>query len=65
MNTGMLLWSFFIGTIGLGYVMYGKKSPNMIALFSGMAMMIYPYFVENIFISIIVGVILFVLPFVL
>lgn len=63
MNAGMLLWSFLIGTIGLGYVIYGKKVSNIIALLSGMAMMIYPYFVNNIFVSIIVGIILFFLPF--
>lgn len=65
MNTGMLLWSFLIGTIGLGFVMYGKKAPNFVALISGMIMMVYPYFVDNIFVSIIVGVLLFIVPFVI
>ena len=64
MNTGMLLWSFLIGTIGLGYFIYGKKGSNMVALIAGIGMMAYPYFIDNIIVSIIVGIILMVIPFV-
>ncbi len=64
MNIGSLYLSFLIGTIGLGYVMYGKKISNIIMILSGMGMMIYPYFVKELWLSIIVGFLLFFLPFI-
>ena len=65
MDIGSLYWSFLIGTIGLGYVLYGKKIYNIIMIVSGIGMMVYPYFVSNIWISIIVGVLFVILPFIL
>lgn len=65
MNTGMLFWSFIIGTIGLGYFIFGKKGSNIVALISGIIMMGYPYFVTNIWISILIGLLLIVAPFII
>ena len=63
MNTAMILWGFIIGMIGIVYFIYGKKVSNFYVLISGIAMMIYPYFISNIFISIAVGIALIILPF--
>jgi len=63
MNTAMILWGFIIGVIGMGYFIYGKKVSNFYILISGIVMMIYPYFVGNIFVSIAVGIALIILPF--
>ena len=63
MNTAMMLWGFIIGMIGMGYFIYGKKVSNFYVLISGIVMMIYPYFVSNIFVSIAVGITLIILPF--
>lgn len=63
MNTAMILWGFIIGMIGMGYFIYGKKVSNFYVLISGIVMMIYPYFVSNIFVSIAVGIDLIILPF--
>lgn len=63
MNTAMILWGFIIGMIGTGYFIYGKKISNFYILISGIAMMIYPYFVSNIFVSIAVGIALIIVPF--
>ena len=63
MNTAMILWGFIIGMIGMGYFIYGKKVSNFYVLISGIAMMIYPYVISNIFISIAVGIALIILPF--
>jgi len=65
MDIGGLYWSFLIGTIGIGYAWYGKKVANILMLISGIGMMFYPYFVSNIWISIIVGILFVILPFVL
>ena len=63
MNTAMILWGFIIEMIGMGYFIYGKKVSNFYVLISGIVMMIYPYFVSNIFVSIAVGIDLIILPF--
>ncbi len=65
MNTTNLLWSFLIGTIGFGYFIYGKNTTRFIFLLSGIAMCAYPYFVQNILFSIIIGIILLIIPFVI
>ncbi len=65
MSTSYLLWSLLVSSIGLGYFLYGKKFENLIALISGLLLMIYPYFIQNILISIIIGIILLVVPFVI
>ena len=65
MNTAMILWGFIIGMIGMGYFIYGKEVSNFYVLISGIVMMIYPYFVSNIFVSIAVGIALIILLFIL
>ena len=63
MNTAMILWGFIIGMIGIVYFICRKKVSNFYVLISGIVMMIYPYFVSNIFVSIAVGIALIILPF--
>jgi len=43
---GNLLGSLVFGVIGFGAFMYGRKSNGVRAMGLGVAMMIYPYFVE-------------------
>ncbi len=59
----------FVGIImsafGLGYFVYGKKSDDLLFLFTGIALMIYPYFFQNVMAIVIIGVILLIAPFAL
>lgn len=64
METAPLLLSFLFGTFGLGYFVYGKKQVNWIAMAAGAGLMIFPYFVSNIWMMIATGLILMALPFV-
>jgi hypothetical protein len=48
----------------MGYFVYGKKQQSPVPLFTGLALCIYPYFVEGLVLSILVGVVLIILPFV-
>jgi uncharacterized membrane protein YjjP (DUF1212 family) len=43
---------------------YGKKQSKMIFMFTGIALMVYPYLFTNNTLLIIIGVILLLLPFV-
>lgn len=43
--------------------MYGKKQQAAIPLISGIVLMIFPYFVSNVALLVIIGVIFTALPF--
>ena len=58
-----LWWGLLFGTLGLGYFVYGKKQRIVMPLVSGIALMVFPYFVSNVFLLVIVGAALLALPF--
>ena len=46
-NPSVLFSGLFIGLIGLGLLMYGKKSMEPKCIGFGLAMCIYPYFITS------------------
>jgi len=62
MDTATILWSLLFGSIGFGYFIYGKKQSHTVARYTGIALMIYPYFIPNNTALIIVGFMLLLLP---
>jgi len=46
-NTAILLCGILFSAIGLGFFIYGKRQTLVVPLTCGMALMVYPYFVEN------------------
>jgi predicted membrane protein len=63
MNTPLLLWSLLFSSVGLGFFLYGKKQQALVPLFSGLALMIYPYFVSNSILLVAIGVVLVAVPY--
>ncbi len=63
MNTITIFGAVIFGSIGLGFFVYGKRQKAVIPLFSGLGLMIFPYFISNIYIFVITGFILVALPF--
>lgn len=63
MNTSLLLWSLLFSSVGLGFFLYGKKQQAVVPLFSGLALMIYPYFVSNSILLVAIGVALIAVPY--
>jgi len=57
------MWSLLFSSIGLGFFMYGKKQKAVVPLFSGLGLMIYPYFVSNTILLVSIGAALIVLPY--
>ena len=51
--------------IGLGYLSYGKKSNRLWMVICGVALMAYPYFLNDTAYVILIGMILSLLPFIL
>jgi len=63
MNEASLIWSVVFGGIGLGFFTYGRKQKAVVPLLTGLALFAFPYFVPNVTVLVIVGVILVVLPY--
>ena len=52
------------GAIGTGYFMYGKRQTKVAPLLAGMALCVYPYFVDSTLWLIVIGAALMAAPFV-
>ena len=62
-STSQLVWGILFGAVGLGFFMYGKKQKAVVPLFTGIALFVFPYFIPNVFILVIVGAFLVALPY--
>jgi len=51
------------GSIGLGFLIYGRRQRAVVPLVCGLALMIFPYFVSNTILLITIGVVLIALPY--
>jgi hypothetical protein len=58
-----LMWGIIFGSIGLGFFVYGKKQKAIIPMLSGLGLMVFPYFISNIYIMILTGIVLAALPY--
>ena len=55
--TGLML-SFLFGGIGMVVFVYGKRQARFLLMLDGLALMIYPYFVSNWILSLVIGTLL-------
>ena len=62
-NEALLLWGFVFGSIGLGFFVYGKKQRRLIPFVCGLALMIFPYFVNAVSLLVGIGIVLIALPY--
>jgi len=63
MNASTLMWGMIFGSVGLGFFVYGKKQKTIIPFLSGIGLLVFPYFISNVFILVITGIVLVALPF--
>jgi hypothetical protein len=52
------------GVFGVAYFVYGKKQAKLAPLIAGVALCVYPYFIEDVLWLIVIGVVLLAAPFV-
>jgi hypothetical protein len=64
MTTAQLFLGIIFGSVGLGYAVYGRKQRAVVALLSGIVLMVLPYFIANVIALVLVGAGLCVLPFI-
>lgn len=62
MDTAYLVWCLLFSSVGLGYFMYGRRQSNIVARYAGIALMVYPYFVDNLYGLVGIGAGLMLLP---
>lgn len=62
-STTVLIWSMIFGSIGVGFFIYGKKQKVIAPLCVGVALCVFPYFIENVYLLVFVGVMLMTIPY--
>jgi hypothetical protein len=58
-----LFIGMIISTVGVGYMMYGKRQTKFVPVIAGVVLCIYPYFVDEWVWLVVIGVPLLVAPF--
>jgi hypothetical protein len=56
LDPGALFLSLIVGGIGFVLFVYGRKQERWPQMAAGVALMVYPYFVENVLLLIAIGV---------
>ncbi|WP_038247982.1 hypothetical protein [Ghiorsea bivora] len=62
-DTTTLFLGLFFGSIGFGFSLYGKKQHKIIPLLTGLTLMVFPYFVPNLYLLAGIGITLMALPY--
>ena len=62
-DTGSLLWGLLFGSIGIGYLVYGRRQRRAMVLVAGVLLCVFPYFVSNAVLTVFVGALLMALPY--
>ncbi|MFM2344797.1 MAG: hypothetical protein RLZZ210_1409 [Pseudomonadota bacterium] len=63
MNVNSLILSCIFSCIGLGFFTYGKKQRAIVPLGCGIGLVVFPYFVSDVLVMILIGVALIAIPY--
>ena len=63
-STTLIVLGLIFGSIGMGYIVYGRKQHRAVALWAGVGLCAYPYFISNIIAFVGIGAVLIAAPFV-
>ena len=59
----MLFWGLLFGSVGFGFLIYGKKQKALVPLVCGLVLMVFPYFISNTILLVAIGVALIAIPY--
>ena len=62
-STAYLLWGVLFSSIGLGMFIYGKKQAYHSACICGLVLMVYPYFISNTYLLVLLGIVITAAPY--
>ena len=51
------------GAFGLGFLVYARKQRAVVPLIVGIALLVFPYFIPNVYMLVVVGSVLVALPY--
>ena len=63
MTPATLAIGMLTGAVGVGYFIYGKRQTKFAPLLAGMALCVYPYFVDSVLWLVVIGALLMAAPF--
>lgn len=63
MGTANLLWGLLFGSIGVGFLIYARRERAPVPLVVGLALSIYPFFVTNTYLLVLIGSALTAVPY--
>jgi len=52
------------GTLGVAYIVYGRRQTKFVPLIAGLSLCMYSYFIDNVVWLCVIGVLLLAAPFV-
>jgi hypothetical protein len=58
-----LFWGMLFGAIGSGFFIYGKKQNAFVPLATGLLLCVFPYFITNVYLMLLVGCLLMAVPY--
>jgi hypothetical protein len=64
MSVSTMIFGVIFGSLGMGYIVYGRKQKKGLPLLAGFILCVLPFFISNIFFLLIAGIGAAVLPFV-
>ncbi len=64
MDGNALLWGLLFGSIGLGYLIYGRRQRRAVAFLAGIGLIGFTYFVDSTVAIVLIGAALIAAPFV-
>ncbi|PKH03136.1 hypothetical protein CXF72_08095 [Psychromonas sp. MB-3u-54] len=62
-SSSIIIWSILFSSIGMGFLMYGKKQRAIVPLCAGLALIVFPYFMTSVLMLLVVGIILVAIPY--
>lgn len=62
-SSATIIWGMLFGAIGLGFFVYGKKQKRVAPLITGIVLLVFPYFISNVYLVVIIGILLVALPY--
>ncbi len=62
-DTASLLWGLLFGSVGFGFLIYGKRQKQVVPFACGLALMVLPYVVSSNLLLVAVGAALVAVPY--
>lgn len=62
-STAQIVWGLIVGSIGLGFFIFGKKQKKLVPFMVGISLFIIPYLIANVYMLVLAAGVLIVIPY--